>query len=466
MADDPSRHARRVASTPGRAFVQYFVALVCGGLLVLAVFVTGRFLLTGVAIPSAATVRSIEATPRAEATDSGVPTVSSRAGNLAAARYDVARDLLRRQSAALRSRDRSAYLATIDPRSPDYAKVAARTFDNLVRMGAKNFRFGSPAEDPGALTPERRRALGTTAWVSEVDTTFTLTGADREPWTSTLRMVFVERQGRTYVAGDREGESSSGPTPLWLTDKVTVVRGEHSLLIGVESRTRLERYARTADEAVPRVTRVWGEDWAQYVVVIAPSTQVQMERVVGVDAESQGAVAAVTTSVGRTSPTEASHIVINPATFDKIGSLGRLVVLTHETTHVAAQATVSHMPVWLSEGFADYVGFNEAGLSTAVIAQEFLSEVRESDAPDDLPSTSDFDPRADELDQAYEAAWTACSYIAQQWGEEKLVDFYQAMDDITTMADEERVYRSVLNTTEERFVAGWREHVQVTSVGG
>jgi hypothetical protein len=455
-----------VASTPGRAFVQYTVALVCGGLFVLAVFVAGRFLLTSLTIPSAATLRSAEATAGSGDSDAGVPTVSSRAGTLAAARYDVARDLLRRQAAALRSRDRSAYLATIDPRSPEHAKVAARTFDNLVRMGVKNFRFGSPAEDPGALTPERRRALGSTAWVSEVDATFTLAGADREPWTSTLRMVFVERHGRTYVAGDREGESSSGPTPLWFTDKVTVVRGAHSLLIGVESRTRLQRYARAADEAVPRVTRVWGKDWAQYVVVIAPSTQVQMERVVGVDAESQGAVAAVTTSVGRASPTEASHIVINPATFDKIGSLGRLVVLTHETTHVAAQATVSHMPVWLSEGFADYVGFNEAGLSTAVVAQEFLSEVRESDAPDDLPSTSDFDPRAAELDQAYEAAWTACSYIAQQWGEKKLVEFYRAMDDITTKADEERVYRSVLDTTRERFVAGWREHVQVASVGG
>jgi hypothetical protein len=435
-------------------------------LVVLGVFVSGRFLLTGITVPSATDVLSAEATPRAKGADSGVPTVSSRADNPAAARFDVARDLLRRQSAALRGKDRSAYLATIDPRSPDYAKVAARTFDNLVRMGAHGFRFGTPAEDPGALTPERRRALGTTAWVAEVDTTFTLAGADREPWTATLRMVFVERNGRTYVAGDREGESSSGPTPLWLTNQVTVVRGEHSLLIGVESRTRLERYANAADQAVPRVTRVWGDDWTQYVVVIAPSTQVQMERVVGVDAESQGAVAAVTTSVGRASPAEASHIVINPATFDKIGSLGRLVVLTHETTHVAAQATVSHMPVWLSEGFADYVGFNEAGLSTAVVAQEFLSEVRDSDAPRDLPSTSDFDPRAAELDQAYEAAWTACSYIAQEWGEDKLVDFYQAMDDLRTKADEELAFRTVLNTTREKFVAGWRNHVQVTSIGG
>jgi hypothetical protein len=124
------------------------------------------------------------------------------------------------------------------------------------------------------------------------------------------------------------------------------------------------------------------------------------------------------------------------------------------------------MPVWLSEGFADYVGFNEAGLSSAVIAQEFLSKVRESDVPDDLPSSADFDPAAAELDQAYEAAWTACSYIAQEWGEDTLVEFYQAMDDVRTKADEEHAYRTVLNTTREKFVSGWRNHVQLTSVGG
>jgi hypothetical protein len=245
-------------------------------------------------------------------------------------------------------------------------------------------------------------------------------------------MAFVEQAGRTYLASDQEGQASSAPVPLWLAAKVSVVRGTHSLLIGAVPQSRLRQYAGTADRAVPRVTAVWGSDWAQYVVVIVPGTQQQMERAVGVGARSQGAVAAVTTSVGRANPARGSHIVVNPETFDKVGSLGRLVVLTHEITHVAAHATVSTMPVWLS-------------------------------APAALPGAAEFDPQAKQLDEAYESAWLACRYIARTWSEETLVEFYKAMDLATAKTDEARVYDSVLGTTPTAFAAGWRRYVMDTS---
>ena len=446
--------------------VRVSIALGCCGLLTVG-FLAGPTVLGRLSIPSALTVKSTaEPSPRPAKASPTPPVVSSRAGHLASERFDHAQALLARQAAAVQDQDRAAYLETVDPRATAFAPVAARTFDNLQRMGVTSLRFGTPLEDVGALTPERRRALGPSAWVADVELTFTLAGPDPQPWTSTLRLVFVERGGRTFVAGDREGQPSTGPLPLWMTDKVTVVHGEHSLLIGVQSRSRLERFARTTDQAVPRVTRAWGEDWARFVVVLVPSTQGQMERVVGVDAESQGAVAAVTTSVGRAAPADASHIVVNPDTFDKIGSLGRLVVLTHETTHVAAHATVSSMPVWLSEGFADYVGFHESGLSTAVVAQEFLSEVRRSGPPAALPTAAEFDPQAKGLDQAYESAWTACRYIAYRWGERDLVEFYKAMDGVTTRADEKQAYASALDTTPEEFLAGWRSYVEERSSGG
>ena len=416
----------------------------------------------GVPVPSAAGVRSslvpVRPTPTA-----GPRTATNRASRIAGKHLGAARALLDRQVAAVRHRDRGAYLATIDPRATAFAKVAARTFDNLVLMDVSDFHFGSPVVDEGALTPARRRALGPSAWVAEVDVTFVIPGGDRQPWTSALRMAFVEQAGRTYLAGDQEGQASSAPVPLWLAAKVSVVRGTHSLLIGAVPQSRLRQYAGTADRAVPRVTAVWGSDWAQYVVVIVPGTQQQMERAVGVGARSQGAVAAVTTSVGRANPARGSHIVVNPETFDKVGSLGRLVVLTHEITHVAAHATVSTMPVWLSEGFADYVGFHDSGLPPTVVAQEFLEHVRRSGAPAALPGAAEFDPQAKQLDEAYESAWLACRYIARTWSEETLVEFYKAMDLATAKTDEARVYDSVLGTTPTAFAAGWRRYVMDTS---
>jgi hypothetical protein len=445
----------------GRRFVQLIVVLACLGLVATGLFATTRALSGSLTIPSASGVRSvIDRTEHPEAYRTSEPTTSSRSGKVPSGKLDQARAVLDRQAAAVSARNRASFLATIDPRAKGYAKLAARTFDNLVRLGVRDYRLGRPVEDLGAITPARRRVLGPTAWVAEVDATYTLPVGDRQPWRTPLRVAFVERGGKTYVAADREGVDASEATPLWMSGKVTVFRGKHSLLIGSGSTARLERYAGTIDRAVPRVTKVWGDNWAKHVVVVVPRTQAEMERVVGVDARSQGAVAAVTTSVGRTNPAAASHIVINPETFDRVGSLGRLVVLTHETTHVAAHATVSSIPVWLSEGFADYVGFSASGLPTGVIAQEFLEEVSDRGSPDTLPGSAQFDPQADELDAAYEAAWTACRYIADEWDEDTLVEFYRAMDLATTRAEEESAYRKVLDVTSAEFVSGWREFVE------
>ncbi|MET9023096.1 hypothetical protein ABZV93_24275 [Actinopolymorpha sp. NPDC004070] len=329
-------------------------------------------------------------------------------------------------------------------------------------MGVREVQFGTPVVDPSGLTPARRAALGPSAWAARIDMTFRLPTGDTDPWRTTLRLVFVDREGTTYVANDSEGGVAS-PLPLWLIDRVNVVRGRHSLVVGTGDDGELRGFADTADRAVSRVSAVWGSGWEQYVVVLLPSTQAQMERLIGGGAQTQATVAAVTTSVGRTRPERASHIVANPRTFDQLGSLGRLVVLTHEATHVAAHATVSGMPVWLLEGFADFVAFHGSGLSSSVVAWGFLRDVRRRGPPRALPSGAQFDPRAKALDEAYESAWMACRYIAHRWGQLTLLRLYVEMDHAATEGDQYRVYQRVLGVSAERFVQGWRSYVEESS---
>ncbi|SDT06215.1 hypothetical protein [Actinopolymorpha singaporensis] len=465
IGDSPQRVRRRAARR--RRFVgQALAVLVAGVLLVSGAFASAVAVATGSAVPSAAgaLMNSVGAPyPAGGSIPEVRPTVAARGGHLTAQRVAVAGELLARQSAAIRANDRRAYLATVDPRAGSYAATAADLFDNLQRMRVRQVRFGTPVVDSRGLTPARRAALGPSAWVASVELSFRLASGDTQPWRTTLRMAFVDRDGVGYVAGDREGQGTDSSLPLWMTERIEVVHGEHSMVAGSGHLDQLRRFARTADLAVRRVSEVWGSSWDQYIVVLVPPSQAQMERLIGVGSHTQTAVAAVTTSVGRPDPALASHIVVNPHTFDRIGSLGRLVVLTHEATHVAAHATVSGMPVWLSEGFADYVGFHRSGLPAEVIAHEFLSDVRRRGPPDALPGGTEFDPRARALDEAYESAWTACRYIAQRWDRAKLLRFYVAMDGARTKVDQERVYRRVLGTSSERFVQGWRAYVRERS---
>lgn len=389
-------------------------------------------------------------------TDSG-PT--NRASQARPADLDDARMLLDRQAAAVEDADRDAYLATIDPESAEYLDAAARAFDNLAAMPIRDYRFGDLTADGGGLSPDRVAELGQSAWVADVGVDVQFDASDNGWWSTALRLTFVRRDGELYVANDAEGLGRNEPRPIWLLDEVQAVVGEHGLVIGTGSAERLGAVADAVDTGVPEVSAVWHRNWSEHVVVIMPATQRQMERVIGAGPGSQTKVAAVTTSVGRHSAEGGSHIVINPTTFDAIGSRSQQIVLTHEAVHVASEATVSSVPVWLSEGLADYVGFKRSELGIATTAQGLLADVRRDGPPDDLPDSVAFDPRQPELDRAYEAAWLACVYIAETSGEDTLVEFYEAMSEVTTEADEAAVYRDVLGHTPDSFVAAWRDYL-------
>lgn len=434
------------------------------GLAALLVAVGALAGLIGIAFPSARTpVDSVATRPEPGRSDSD-ESPTNLAGRPESTRAIEGRRVLRAQARAVLHGERADYLRTVDPKADEFHRIADRTYQNLRRMDVAAYRFGAPVEDAGALTPDRRRQLGASGWVGTVPVTVELAGPDHETWTAELRVLFVERNGRTYVANDREGMSSATALPLWLTGTIDVARGEHSVVIGTESAGDLELYARTADQAVPRVSAIWGDDWRQHVVVVVPGSQRQMERLVGAEPGSQGEVAAVTTSVGRGDPEHASHVVVNPRTFSEVGQLGQLVVLTHETTHVATDATVSGMPLWLSEGFADYVGFSDTNLSVEVIAQELFADVRVHGVPGDLPDADAFDSRAEGLDRSYEAAWLACRYIAEHWSEETLLEFYREMERTDIESQRLPIYEQVLGVTYQDFLAGWRAYVDDADV--
>ena len=455
---DPPRLARR--SSPRRAGRTPLRPTVVGVLASLLAAVLAAVVLS--TAPSATSIRSTEIRAQGQGADAEHADTTRAARGVGAPRVEAAQRLLGRQTAAIRDGSRVDYLDTIDPHpaSEDFATIAERTFDNLSRMGVVTARFDDLVADQGGLTPERREQLGPGAFVAETTLRFRLGGPDREhEWSTPLRLTFVQRGGETYLANDREGTGSSEPLPLWLLDEVHAVRGANSMVIGTADKELLRNYREVADRAVPKVSEIWGRDWAEYLVLLVPDTQQQMERTIGAEHDSQTAVAAVTTSVARAEPAEASHIVVNPATFADIGELGRLVVLTHEVAHVATAATVSQMPMWLSEGFADYVGFRDAGLPTSRVARELLDGVRAHGPPDRLPGSEEFDPRAGELDQAYEASWSACHYIASRWSEDTLVRLYREVDLAGTEQDADEAFERVLGIGMTQFTADWRDYV-------
>ncbi len=123
-----------------------------------------------------------------------------------------------------------------------------------------------------------------------------------------------------------------------------------------------------------------------------------MARLLGRPAAALSQIAAVTTGELTAAAGEpaggADQIIVNPSGFAKLSSLGRRVVITHETTHVAVRASTPRaVSIWLSEGFADYVGFSGLGLPRTEVAADVLGEVRRGIGPKHLPVESGLRPQ-------------------------------------------------------------------------
>ncbi|MFB6554037.1 hypothetical protein [Streptomyces sp. NPDC056405] len=357
---------------------------------------------------------------------------------------EVQRVLDRRAEAVL-DHDRAAYTRT----------GTGAGFDNLreVPLAAWSYR----------VTGVDR--TGDTA-TADVELRYRIEGHDRGPVT-TGRTVRLSREGadrRWSVDSDRPAKQS-GQQP-WDQGAVEVVRGTHSLVLGVGQSTGVLRgYADLADRAVPAVSDAWEGDWARRVVVLVPKSLEGMAGLLGSPASSYRGIAAVTTGeTGGREQAPADRIIVNPDAYGLLGSLGKQVVLTHETTHVATRAdTTAATPLWLSEGYADWVGYRDGDRAPADAAPEMAGAVAEGRVPASLPTDEDFGftADADELARAYEGGWLACRMIADQWGEDRLDAFYRAVGAHEKRAGAvEDAMNEVLAVTPEEFTARWREYLR------
>ncbi|MGW1180707.1 hypothetical protein ACWD7Y_18830 [Streptomyces drozdowiczii] len=366
------------------------------------------------------------------------------------------RAVLDRRAAAVLHHDAAAYAAVVDPDAKGLRTAQRREIGRLadVPIGSWSYEL----TDVSAHGGDRATA--------DVRLGYRIRGYDSAP-VSVDRVVDLARDpadGRWYITADRAADDSS--RQLWEQGDVEVVRGEHSLVLGVgRSRGELEAVAATADDAVPAVTAAWPERWAGRVVVLVPDSVKEMGELLGSPASNYKGIAAVTTGeTGGSGKAPADRVIVNPEAYTLLGDFGQHVVLTHETTHVATRKrTSSATPTWLSEGFADWAAYRDQDRTADEIAPELADAVRAGDGPAALPEDGDFAfaGEAGGLAKAYEGGWLACELIADHWGEDKLFAFYRAVGGHQGRDGAvEDALHEVLGTTPQDFTARWRVYLR------
>ncbi|MEU9183578.1 hypothetical protein AB0D14_03210 [Streptomyces sp. NPDC048484] len=373
---------------------------------------------------------------------------------------DVQR-VLDRRAAAVRDGSEKVFMATAAPGSVAAGERAeARTeFRNLRAVPLTDWSY--------RVTGFHRSGDRATA---DAELRYRIDGYDRAPVVTARTLSLTRSAGRWYVTADRPAEDSA--RQLWEQGAVVAVRGEHSLVLGAgQSRGTLRAYAGLADRAVPAVSEAWDGDWPGRVVLLVPKSLEGMAELLGAPASGYRGIAAVTTGeAGGSGKAPADRIIVNPDAYGVLGSFGRQVVITHEAAHVATRASTSAAtPLWLSEGYADWVGYRGTGRSATQAAPELTKAVTDGRVPAALPADRDFGfgEDAGKLARAYESGWLACRMIAERWGEVRLGEFYRAVGAHEKRAGAvEAGLREVLDTSLVEFTGLWREYLRDRLAGG
>lgn len=345
---------------------------------------------------------------------------------------------------ALTSGSRDQTLAIAATGSKD---LLGSVYDNAraLHVGELSMRY---VDETAPLDQHDQVALGPGAWRGTVQMTYRYDGFDTSPARLETAATFVPAGQGVRIASFGGADTR---TPLWLTERLSVVRTPRTLLAVAAASPG--RYPGLVAQAVRQVSRVL-PSWKGRVLVEVPQSEDELNAALHAQPGEYDNIAAVTTTADGSLATGAPvRVFVNPDVFGHLKDRGAQVVMSHETTHVATGAPFASMPTWLLEGFADFVALDHAGVPVSVAAGQILPRIRKQGLPDGLPTSQDLDPTANGLGATYEEAWLACRFLAQKYGAAALLRFYRTVDNGSST---QQAFRTVLHTSQRDFVARWR----------
>lgn len=379
-------------------------------------------------------------------------------------REAAVRAVLDERARAVRERDEAAFLSSVDPAAPpEFREGQRRLYRNLAMLPFAEWEYGV---DGGSVVDVPDVPGADMTWSPRVSLRYALRGVDPVPTTRGLGWVFVRRGADWFLAADEvPGEparrSWRGP---WDFAELHPVGTRSGLVIGHrENRAQAERVAEHLDEAVAEVNQVWGRQWPQQVGVLLPESTRELSELVGPEFSGDGiaAVAIADRVDHERDRVEGQRVVLNPRTAQRLSDSSLRSVLVHEVTHIAArQDTVDGSPMWLLEGFADYVGYRNNPGSDARLAPDLARSVRVSGPPGELPTERDFHRSGRGLDLAYQQSWSFVQHLAERFGQERVVQLYRRIAGTGDTDEVDSALREVLGTDRERLLADWNRSLQ------
>ncbi|MBY6366677.1 peptidase MA family metallohydrolase [Rhodococcoides corynebacterioides] len=351
-------------------------------------------------------------------------------------RHDDVTALLDRWGAAVRSGDDDGVRAVLDPAAdPAFVAREVARADVVATVPLSDFGYEILDEPETPVPPDLADAVDATeVWAPRVALRYAYADADTAPTRRDVSLVLARRGDEWRIVSDEErpqyGRTTwRGPWDFGPVETVRVQTGSTtSIVVGhPEQRAFLDAVAGDLPAAVAAVSDFVGEGWTRRGVVTVAGSDAEFTSLA--NGSTTPAVAASTIAdPARGGLVTGQRVVFGASAPGRLTESTRRTVLQHELTHVALRAiTGEGAPLWLLEGVADYSGYRGSGLSVAQIAPTLSAVVRVGGPPTVLPEDDDFGAGGSRGSIAYESAWSVASFVADRFGEARLLALYRAL---------------------------------------
>ena len=329
---------------------------------------------------------------------------SKAALDTAVAARSAEQRLLDRRAKAVLDDDEEAFLAPVARDEPELLARQRRLFENLQKLPVQALSFAPDGS-------------------SRILRTLTLRGFDTGPGVGMAGFRVERRGGRLRVVPADAADRATDPWDLADIEVRTSAR-----VLGVfdrDSYSRADDVMSAASEGISDVADVIPAGWDRTAVVYAlrdPAVLASYAMVPGGNLRHLGALSFPVRGGELGRKVVGTRVALLPAAMDADPG-ERARIIRHELTHVAIGTRAAGVPLWLSEGIAEYVAALPIPPAHRRIATVAVDEAEAGVLA--LPDAESFNDGDQDLH--YSVAWMACDYLADKYGVSGLWDLLDAM---------------------------------------
>jgi hypothetical protein len=344
--------------------------------------------------------------------------------------------LLDRRSAAVMSGDKRAFMATVARGSPSFVRRQARFFDWMKAVPLRSYSLtaawpllGDLARPVDVARYPNARGVA----IPATEERYRIRGFDDAPAEEDLFYTFIHEGDRWVIASDTDlnGIGMKTARHLWDFGPVTAHRSRHFLLFEHSCSAHIgcarlpSAILALAERALARVAHFWPAPWHRRIVILAPTTIVELQRMLQAtfDVNKFVAFAYSSEDVEHGLRFTGRRIILSWRAIRGRSLDSTLIILAHELTHVATRSSAGpQIPLFIEEGLAEYAGYNGEPSNLSYLRSSVNGGSFDGKLPRDYQFTTG---SGNDIYLSYQKGESAVRFFMDRWGSSRFVHFYR-----------------------------------------